>query len=67
MNWSYYREVQESAGLFCVLTNIVHGIQLDDEVEVYSNVCRVRRLMPEIVTSLAVSYTHLTLPTMAVV
>nr|AJA37865.1 fucolectin-related molecule [Littorina littorea] len=42
-------EMQESAGLFCVLTNIVHGIQLDDEVEVYSNVCRVRRLMPEIV------------------
>ena len=52
MNWSDYREVQESAGMFCVLTNIVHGIQLDDEVEVYSNVCRVRRLMPEIVTSL---------------
>ena len=49
---SDYREMQESAGLFCVLTNIVHGIQLDDEVEVYSNVCRVRRLLPEIVTSL---------------
>lgn len=44
-------EVQESAGLFCVLANIIHGIQLDDEVEVYSNVCRVRRLMPDICTS----------------
>lgn len=40
------REVQESAGLFCVLCNIVHGIQLEEEVEVYSNVCRVRRLLP---------------------
>ncbi|XP_025109022.1 receptor-type tyrosine-protein phosphatase epsilon-like isoform X1 [Pomacea canaliculata] len=45
-------EVQESAGLFCVLCNIVHGIQLEEEVEVYSNVCRVRRLLPEIVTSM---------------
>ncbi|KAL8600744.1 hypothetical protein ACOMHN_057332 [Nucella lapillus] len=45
-------EMQESAGLLCVVTNVVHGIQLDEEVEVYSNVCRVRRLMPEIVTSM---------------
>lgn len=52
---SVTREVQESAGLFCVLCNIVHGIQLEEEVEVYSNVCRVRRLLPEIVTSMVSS------------
>ncbi|KAK7471890.1 hypothetical protein BaRGS_00035474, partial [Batillaria attramentaria] len=43
--------ILESAGLFCVVTNIGHAIQQDDEVEVYSNVCRVRRLMPDIITT----------------